>query len=84
VTPDNYAEEVSASLEAHPGSQYLRTDQTCPSLRQDVGGAAIYMTYFGPFASEQEACAARANGPSDAYVRSLSTALPPTHRIQCA
>lgn len=84
IDPVQYEIEVSAALGRHPGAQYLRTDQTCPSLRQDFEGAAIYVAFFGPFASPVDACAARSLGPADAYVRVLSLSEPPTHVINCA
>lgn len=33
TTPGQYEAGVEKSLTAHPGAFYLRTDQTCPSLR---------------------------------------------------
>jgi serine/threonine-protein kinase len=71
------------ALAEYPGTQYLRTDQTCPSLRPDVDGFPIYVVYFGPFRGTNEACPARALGPADAYVKQLSTALPPNHVVSC-
>ena len=62
ATPD----AVSAVLEQYPGSNYLRTDQTCPSLRADVDGAPIYVIFFGPFVVDTDACTARADGPEGA------------------
>jgi serine/threonine-protein kinase len=74
---------IANVLEAYPGSNYLRTDQTCPSLRPDVGGEPIYVVYFGPFAFDTDACAARADGPDGAYARILSTDLAPDHGVPC-
>jgi hypothetical protein len=39
--------------------------------------------YFGPFPSSAEACAARDDGPDDAYVRRLSNDLGPDHSVSC-
>jgi serine/threonine-protein kinase len=74
---------IAGLLEQYPGSEYLRTDQTCPSLRADVDGAPIYVVYFGPFAFDSDACAARANGPDGAYARMLSTEVGPNHSVAC-
>jgi serine/threonine-protein kinase len=84
ISPDHWLTDVTRALDAHPGSEYLRTDQTCGSLRPSVDGNAIYSTYFGPFGTREEACAARARGPADAYVKQLSTALGPTHQVECS
>jgi serine/threonine-protein kinase len=70
-------------LDTYPGSNYLRTDQTCPSLNPDVDGEPIYVVYFGPFVIASDACAARANGPDGAYARQLSNNLGPSHSVDC-
>jgi hypothetical protein len=82
------ASEVSADgivrlLDEHQGSQYLRTDQACDSLRPDVGGNAVYIVYAGPYPSVERACAERSRGPADAYVRALSNTLGPDHVVEC-
>lgn len=81
--PAVYSANTTALLDRYPGSEYLRTDQTCPSLRPAVDDNAIYMVYFGPFSSREEACAARSSGPSDAYVKTLSRSLPFDHQVDC-
>jgi serine/threonine-protein kinase len=75
---------IGQVLETYPRSEYLRTDQTCPSLRASVDGAPIYVVYLGPFAVDTDACAARAEGPEGAYARILSTDLGPDHGVPCA
>ena len=70
-------------LDAYPGSSYLRTDQTCPSLNQSIDGAPIYVVYFGPFAFASDACAARADGTEGAYARRLSNDVGPNHGVSC-
>jgi serine/threonine-protein kinase len=77
------ADSMAAVLNQYPGSNYLRTDVTCSSLTPSSNGQPIYVVYFGPFATDREACAARTQGPKDAYVRRLSNDLPPTHSVQC-
>jgi len=74
---------VGAVLDQYPGTNYLRTDQTCPSLAPDAAGEPIYVIYFGPFAVASDACAARAEGPEDAYARTLSDELGPDHSVTC-
>lgn len=78
------ADGVGAVLEQYPSSNYLRTDQTCPSLTQSSGGQPIYVIFFGPFAFDSDACAARADGPEGAYARRLSDELGPDHSVACA
>ncbi len=83
LDPATDATAVGDALARYPGSAYLKTIETCPSLRPSVDGAEIYVVYLGPYLTESEACAARASGPSDAYVRILSLTVPDTHRIDC-
>lgn len=75
---------IAALLDAYPGSEYLRTDQTCSSLRPDVDGAPIYVVYLGPFAFASDACAARTQGPEGAYAKQLSNSVPPDTVVSCA
>ena len=75
---------IANVLEAYPGSNYLRTDQTCPSLTPDIDGAPIYVVYFGPFAYASDACAARAEGTDGAYARRLSNDVGPEHGVSCS
>lgn len=74
---------VTRLLARYPGSHYLRTDQTCTSLWPSIGGAPVYVVYFGPFETKTEACAARRKGPRDAYVRPLSDSISHHTRIYC-
>ena len=74
---------IDAVLEQYPGSNYLRTDQTCPSLNPSVDGQPIYVVFFGPFPFASDACTARAEGTEGSYVRELSDELPPTHTVAC-
>ena len=74
---------VANVLDAYPGSNYLRTDQACPSLTQDIDGEPIYVVFFGPFAFASDACAARAEGTEGAYARRLSTEVGPDHGVDC-
>lgn len=74
---------VARLLARYPGSHYLRTDQTCDSLWPSIGGAPVYVVYFGPFDTKAEACAARSKGPSDSYVRPLSDSISHHTRVYC-
>jgi serine/threonine-protein kinase len=74
---------IANVLEAYPGSNYLRTDQTCPSLTQSVDGQPVYVVYFGPFGFESDACTARAEGPEGSYARQLSDDVGPDHTVAC-
>ena len=83
VGNDVAPEGILVYLEDHPGSSYLRTDQTCPSLAQSVDGEPIYVVFFGPFAVADDACTARAQGTEGSYVRQLSATLGPDHSVPC-
>jgi serine/threonine protein kinase len=71
ITPGGYEREIDTALRAWPGSSYLRTDQTCPSLRPDVDGNPIYATFYGPFVTKAAACRERNALGGEAYVRVL-------------
>ncbi len=84
VDPARYAESVGTLLSRYPEASYLRTELVCSSLRaRTADGTAIYVIYFGPFASRTQACAARADGPSDAYVKSLDNTSDPSGAVDC-
>lgn len=83
LNPDTNASVLTSVLERYPGSNYLKTSETCPSLRPSLNGEDIYVVYFGPYLTSSEACAARSKGPTDAYVRILSLTVPDTHRVTC-
>ena len=72
TTPGEYKEGVQALLNLHPGASYLRTDQSCPSLRQaDDEGDPIYAVYRFGGATENQLCAAVFAAGSDAYGKVL-------------
>ncbi len=78
-----YSVVVGELLDRYPGANYVWT-KACPSLRQEFSdGADIYGVVFGPYATQQEACDARAFGPEDAYVRRISTSDPEDHTVSC-
>ena len=76
-------EALGAVLDRYSGSSYLRTDQTCSSLTPTKDGEPIYVVYLGPFPVDADACQARSQGPSGAYVRRLSNDLAPSHSVTC-
>lgn len=77
------ADGIAGVIESYPGSDYLRTDQTCSSLRQHVDGEPIYVVYLGPFPFQSDACTARAEGPEGAYAKQLSNDVPPDEVVSC-
>jgi hypothetical protein len=77
------AASIGAVLEQYD-AEYLRTDQTCPSLTQSSDGKPIYVVYLGPFGSDTAACQARSQGPQGSYVRRLSSTLGPDHFVACS
>jgi serine/threonine-protein kinase len=84
ITPGRYAEDVQRFLVAHPGSSYLRTDQTCPSLRQATDeGNPIYAVYKAAGTSTEAVCTlVRAQG-EDAYGKWLDMSTDPSFIIPC-
>ncbi|MEJ7800037.1 MAG: hypothetical protein WKF60_05915, partial [Ilumatobacter sp.] len=74
---------LASVLDTYPGSNYLRTDQACPSLSQSQNGQPIYVVFLGPFAVDSDACTARSEGPDGAYARRLSSELAPDHFVEC-
>lgn len=82
---DTSGPAMEQALESFPGSHYLRTDQTCPSLNSPASdGAPLYRIYVGPFAEVADACAARSQGTQGSFVKRLSDTDPPTHVVACA
>jgi len=75
---------MDSVLDRYSGSNYLRTDITCSSLNPSANGQPLYVVYFGPSVSDIEACAKRADGPDDAYVRRLSNDVGADHSVNCA
>jgi serine/threonine-protein kinase len=83
VGDDATAAGIRSVLESYPTAEYLRTDQTCPSLNPSVDGEPIYVVYFGPFPFASDACTARADGTPGAYAKQLSDDRPPDHVVDC-
>lgn len=75
VTPGAYAEEISNALRQYPGAAYLRTDQSCLSLKQSEYGNPIYAVYF-PGATLSETCTIKARMGGGTYARVLDNSTP--------
>lgn len=84
VTPGAYESEIASALAQHPGASYLRTDMSCPSLRQrDDAGNVIYAVYRPSGSSRESLCAdVRAAGGS-AYGRWLDMSSDPDAIVTC-
>ena len=84
VDPNGYAIQVKSILDLYPTAKYLRTELVCSSLRaKSAAGNAIYVVFFGPYASKQQACDARADGTDGAYVKVLDTTSDPGAGVNC-
>lgn len=82
--PLDYPARVQDLLDAHPGSEYLRAVDTCPSLRaRDSAGNEIYGVYHGPFATREQACRNRNAMGADSYVKVLDNVTASDVIIQC-
>lgn len=84
VTPGAYASEIGTALANNPGAKYLRTDQSCPSLRpRDDNGNAIYAVYRESGYTKAELCADVAKAPGGGYGRWLDLTSDPAELVNC-
>lgn len=84
TTPGLYAAGVQRLLDAHPGAFYLRTDQTCPSLRPATdAGNPIYAVFNLGGTTPSEVCAAVRAAGGNAYGKWLDTKTDPGYIIPC-
>ncbi|WP_153275414.1 serine/threonine protein kinase [Rhodococcus sp. P1Y] len=84
VEPASYTQEISSALAANPGASYLRTDNSCPSLRQQSdAGNPIYAVYQPAGSTTQSICAAVASAPSGSYGKWLDLTTDPTVIVAC-
>ena len=82
--PETYRLAVQQALSSHPGSSYLRTDMSCPSLRQSSDdGTPIYAVFYPAGYSKGSVCSTVAQIGPGAYGRWLSTDISPAHKIAC-
>ena len=84
TTPGLYEAGVQRLLDAHPGAFYLRTDQTCPSLRAATeDGNPIYAVFVPGGTTQGQMCAkVRAYG-GDAYGKVLDYVTDPGVPFRC-
>ena len=75
VSPGGYPSEISSALAQFPGASYLRTDQSCSSLKQSQNGNPIYAVYY-PGTSVTDTCATKARVGGNAYTRRLDNSTP--------
>ncbi|RPA63389.1 serine/threonine protein kinase [Gordonia oryzae] len=79
VDPSNYTGEVQGYLTAFPGSSYLRTDQSCSSLRaRDDNGNPIYAVYRVAGRTTADICRVRNQIGGTAYGKWLDNITDPT------
>ncbi|HEY4796640.1 MAG TPA: hypothetical protein VII18_21555 [Mycobacterium sp.] len=84
VTPGRYDADVQRLLADNPGSSYLRTDESCPSLRQTTGaGNPIYAVYRVAGRTPQEVCSAVGVAGGNAYGKWLDNHTDPSYVIPC-
>ena len=84
TTPGRYAEGVQRLLNAHPGAAYLRTDQSCPSLRQATEeGNPIYAVYRLGGTSQSQVCAGVHSASGGAYGKWMDYTTDPDFIISC-
>jgi hypothetical protein len=78
------AMSVQRLLDAHPGAFYLRTDQTCPSLRPATAeGNPIYSIFQLGGRTQEQVCAAVNTAGEEAYGKWLNTTTDPEYIIPC-
>ena len=84
TTPGEYEQGVQRLLDANPGAGYLRTDMSCPSLRQATdAGNPIYAVYAPGGTTQGEVCSrVRAVG-GIAYGKWLDMTTDPAYIIPC-
>ena len=84
TAPGSYEQEIATQLLRNPGASYLRTDNSCPSLRQEsADGNPIYAVYRVAGRSEGEVCAAVNASPAGSYGKWLDRTTDPAYIIPC-
>jgi serine/threonine-protein kinase len=84
VTEGQHQAGIKRLLDRHRGSSYLLTEASCSSLRARLSdGGRIYVVYYGPFATQAEACQARVEVGSDSYVKRLDNVSPIDQIVKC-
>lgn len=84
-TPGRYKQDVQRMLRLNPGASYLRTDLSCPSLRQESAeGTPIYAVYRVAGMTNAQVCAGVAEAGEGTYGKWLDTTSAPDEPIDCA
>ena len=84
TTPGQYETGVQRLLNMFPGSSYLRTDQSCPSLRQASDeGNPIYTVFRPAGTTQNQVFAAVCSAGGDSYGKWLDTTTDPSDMITC-
>jgi serine/threonine-protein kinase len=84
TTPGLYAAGVQRLLDAHPGAFYLRTDQTCPSLRAATDeGNPIYAVFTPAGTTQSQVCATVRAAGGNAYGKWLNYITDSGYIIPC-
>lgn len=84
TTPGLYAAGVQRLLDAHPGAFYLRTDTSCPSLRQATdAGNPIYAVFKPAGTTRAQVCNAVRAAGGNAYGKWLNATTDPGYVITC-
>lgn len=84
VTPGRYDTEIQRGLDRFPDASYLRTDHSCPSLRQvSDQGTPIYAVFRVAGRTQAEVCAAVRRAGGDAYGKWLDTVTDPAFILPC-
>ena len=83
-TPGQYDQDVARALSNNPGASYLRTDLSCPSLRQQSDdGNPIYAVYRTAGTNKEQLCAAVTAAGPGTYGRWLDTTSDPDTPVEC-
>lgn len=84
VTPGRYDADVRNFLARFPAASYLRTDQSCSSLRQATEqGNPIYAVYQPAGKTQADICAAVRQAGGNAYGKWLDQVTDPGYIIPC-
>lgn len=58
TAPGSYESEIQSLLNRFPGTEYLRTNESCASLRPSLNGNPIYAVYRVAGRTQGEVCSA--------------------------
>ncbi|MCV7044747.1 hypothetical protein H7J08_08665 [Mycobacterium frederiksbergense] len=84
TTPGRYEAEIQRALDVFPDATYLRTDHSCPSLRQvSDDNTPIYAVYRPAGRTLGDICSAVRRAGGTAYGKWLDTTTDPTSLIRC-